>query len=196
MTTEGLTISRGLAPDGRRAAAEIYYLAFRRKLSPILGGPETAVALLERCLNPDRALVALIDQQVVGLVGLHHRGQQFVSWRLAELSAQFGWWLGMWRYALSALFVRKPQEATLMMDGIAVAPAMQGRGIGRQLLEAVASFGREHGYRAVGLSVVDSNPDARRLYERVGFTAGQTERYPFMRPFGFSEVTHMVLPLN
>ena len=64
-------------------------------------------------------------------------------------------------------------------------------GVGTQLLTAVASFGREQGYRAICLDVVDTNPGARRLYERAGFAPTITRSYPFLRPFGFTAVTTM-----
>ena len=42
--------------------------------------------------------------------------------------------------------------------------------------------------------ILDTNPDARRLYERVGFVAGRTERTPYLRRlFGFGASTEVVL---
>jgi GNAT superfamily N-acetyltransferase len=50
-----------------------------------------------------------------------------------------------------------------------VAPAHQGAGIGRQLLQLMIARCAEGGYERIGLSVTDGNP-AERLYRGVGFT--------------------------
>jgi ribosomal protein S18 acetylase RimI-like enzyme len=53
---------------------------------------------------------------------------------------------------------------------LAVMPTHRGRGIGRRLLEAVAERARQTGCCKVTLEVRTSNADARRLYERLGFS--------------------------
>lgn len=190
-----ITIRRGLRDAERPQAAQIYYAAFERKLTPLLGGPTTAAPILERCLEPLAALAALQSGALVGLVGLHHERRQLVRLEWSPLAAAFGPGRALLRYGLALLLARTPQPGELLLDGIAVAAAARGQGIGSLLLGAVAEFGRAHGYRAVGLDVVDTNPAARRLYEREGFAAVVTRRYPFMRRFGFTAVTHMRRPL-
>jgi ribosomal-protein-alanine N-acetyltransferase len=52
---------------------------------------------------------------------------------------------------------------------IAVVPSRRGRGLGKELLEALLAQAREDGYESVSLSVEPENP-ALHLYERHGFT--------------------------
>jgi ribosomal protein S18 acetylase RimI-like enzyme len=52
---------------------------------------------------------------------------------------------------------------------IAVLPGTRGRGVGSALLGGLVTRLREHGFRAVSLSVEDGNTTARALYERHGF---------------------------
>jgi GNAT superfamily N-acetyltransferase len=52
---------------------------------------------------------------------------------------------------------------------IAVVPAMRGRGIGSELLEALTARARREGFGALSLSVERDNPSVK-LYERHGFT--------------------------
>lgn len=190
-----ISIRRGFHDDERPGAAQIYYAAFQRKLTPLLGGPTTAVPILERSLEPLAALTACQAGTLVGLVGLHHARQQLVRLDWPTLVATFGAGRALVRCGLALLLARTPQRGELLLDGIAVAPAARGQGIGSRLLGAVAEFGRAYGYRTVALDVVDTNPAARRLYERAGFTAVGTRRYPFMRTFGFTAVTHMCQPV-
>jgi RimJ/RimL family protein N-acetyltransferase len=51
---------------------------------------------------------------------------------------------------------------------IGVETSYRGRGIGGQLLIALADLAHEHGFQRLSLSVEPDNP-ARALYERVGY---------------------------
>jgi ribosomal protein S18 acetylase RimI-like enzyme len=51
---------------------------------------------------------------------------------------------------------------------VGVESSYRGRGIGGQLLSALADLARSHGFDRLSLSVEANNP-ARRLYERVGY---------------------------
>jgi ribosomal protein S18 acetylase RimI-like enzyme len=186
-----ISVRHGLHERERQLAAQIYFDAFQRKLSPLIGPPATALPILARSLDLALALAAIRDDTLLGLVGLHHAQGQLLHWRWATLRAAFGWPQATLRYGLALLFTRTPRPGELLLDGIAVAPAARGQGVGSLLLAAAADFGRQHGYRAICLDVIDTNPAARRLYERIGFVPIVTRRYPFMQPFGFRAVTTM-----
>lgn len=65
------------------------------------------------------------------------------------------------------------------LDAMWVAPAWRGRGVGERLARAVIADAEARGAVAVSLTVVDGNDHARRLYERLGFTAtGHREPRP------------------
>ena len=46
----------------------------------------------------------------------------------------------------------------------------QGQGIGTQIIDACEQMARERGDKQVGIGVVLTNVDARRLYERLGYS--------------------------
>ncbi len=75
------------------------------------------------------------------------------------------------------------------LDSIAVAPASQGKGIGRQLIYAAEDRARAEGHARTGLLVSDENPDARRLYERLGYVAEA------VLPFSGGRYLHLVKTL-
>ena len=60
-------------------------------------------------------------------------------------------------------------NGTVWLEAAAVARPMQGQGIGTRLVGAAEALAAERGYAAVELGVEDSNPRARRLYERLGY---------------------------
>ncbi len=63
-----------------------------------------------------------------------------------------------------------PDEAHLRMLG--VAPAAQGRGAGRALIEAAAALARAAGKGRLTLGTLPEMVAARHLYDRMGFRAG------------------------
>lgn len=61
-------------------------------------------------------------------------------------------------------------DASIPELAMAVTAEWRGRGVGSQLLSALTTAAREHGFPAVSLSVERENP-AKLLYERHGFKA-------------------------
>jgi ribosomal protein S18 acetylase RimI-like enzyme len=57
----------------------------------------------------------------------------------------------------------------LEVQGLAVAPQAQRRGIGRELMKAAIDEARRRGARRLTLRVLAINPGARALYESLGF---------------------------
>jgi ring-1,2-phenylacetyl-CoA epoxidase subunit PaaD len=66
-------------------------------------------------------------------------------------------------------FVRRAAEQAATIGAAAVAPSLQGRGIGTALMDAAETVIRERGLVFAELGVEDLNPRARRLYERLGY---------------------------
>ncbi len=78
------------------------------------------------------------------------------------------------------------------MDGIVVDPAYRGKGIGTRLFSSLIEFGNTEKYSTIRLDVIDTNPGARKLYERLGFYEEKTERFEFLRGLlGFGASTTM-----
>ena len=75
------------------------------------------------------------------------------------------------------------------LDTVSVNRNYQGRGIGRQLIEAVCVQGRQLGHTRIGLLVDVTNPDAKRLYERLQFRVNKR------RELAGAEYFHMVRDL-
>lgn len=190
--TGPVTVRRGIPAGAERRAAELYWDAFGRKLGPALNPPGKAVPFIAAHLNADRAVCALLDGQLVGLAGYQLGGRALTGGSASAVLRAYGLLGGVHRLLILALFERRPTPGQLVMDGIAVAPDVRGRGVGSLLIEEVAAVAAEQGCREVRLDVIDTNPRARALYERRGFTAVRTERTPYLRRLlGFGAVTTM-----
>ena len=179
----------------RERAAALYFEAFRQKLGPLLGS--RCEELLAETFHLDRALTARRGTELVGLAGLHYDGRALVGLEWPDIRRTYGLLSGVLRFMGLALLDRSPKEGELLMDGIVVAREARGQGIGSELLRRVEGFARDRGFRQVRLDVVDTNPGARRLYERHGFEEVVTESLPWLRrPFGFGASTTMVKRLQ
>ncbi|WHT19967.1 GNAT family N-acetyltransferase [Crossiella sp. CA-258035] len=190
-----VTLRRGVPSGTEWQAARLYWAAFGRKLGPALNPPEVAVRFLAEQLNADRAVCALREGQLVGLAGYQLDGRAFISGSGRAVLRYYGL-RGWWRLPLLALFTRRPAPEQLVMDGIAVEESARGLGIGSLLIEEVVAVAAEHDREQVRLDVIDTNPRARALYERRGFTAVRTQRTPYLRGLlGFSAVTTMHRPV-
>jgi ribosomal protein S18 acetylase RimI-like enzyme len=76
---------------------------------------------------------------------------------------------------------------------VRVFPFLRGLGIGTRLLEASEAIALGHDCRWAEVGVEKDNPDARRLYERLGYTYARelTEQYQLHTPDG-APVTYTV----
>jgi ribosomal protein S18 acetylase RimI-like enzyme len=185
-----VTVRRGVPAGAERQAAELYWGAFSRKLGPALDPPDKAVPFIAAHLNADRAVCAILDGRLVGLAGYQLGGRALTGGSASAVLRAYGHLRGLHRLLLLALFERRPAPGQLVMDGIAVDPGIRGRGVGSLLIEEVAAVAAEQDCREIRLDVIDTNPRARALYERRGFTAVRTEHTPYLRRLlGFGAVT-------
>lgn len=189
---------RGLPEDERRAAARLYLEAFAAKLGPVIGKGERAEAYLAATMRPGNAFVALDDAGgLLGLAGFRDETGGFLSGGVAEMQHVFGRFGGLWRGLALSVFDREPEPGELMMDGVVIAPAARGRGVGGALIEAVAALAPERAALYIRLDVANTNTRARALYERCGFVATRERGSLFLRPFfGFSHAVTMLRPVK
>jgi GNAT superfamily N-acetyltransferase len=193
-----LEIVHGLPESQRLEAARLYLEAFRTKLAPVLGPDEIGLRLLAEAFDPGRAIVALRDERLVGVLGLNHGGRRFANLRPVRLVREYGRINGWARALLAAMLEREDSAGQLLLDGIAVDRDARGGGVGTLLLMEVSAYAVRRGFRSVRLDVVNTNEQARRLYQRLGFSATRTTRvlWPLNALLGFSAVTTMVKTLE
>ncbi|GAA4975530.1 GNAT family N-acetyltransferase [Actinoplanes utahensis] len=186
-------IHRAVPAEARQTAARLYALAFDAKLRAALGAGDERLRFLADHLRPDRMLCATVDGRVRGVAGLHLDGGTAFDVTLPGLFRAYGVSAG-WRFLVLLGLHREPRPDELLLDGIAVDPAARGQGLGTLLLREAEILAAERGLRRVRLSVVDTNPRARALYERVGFVTVHSERVDTLGRLygGFTEVTDMV----
>lgn len=187
-----IEVRRGLPDELRDEAAAILWEAFREKFAPLIGSEPQSRPILAAAIDPDLTIGAYRDGKLVGLAGLSYGRRLFITLRLAPFLQVYGWFWGHVRYALARpFFVRPLGERELLLHSLAVAERARGMGVGTALLAAVEAYAREHGFEAVVLEVVNTNPGARRLYERNGYVEVASHLQPFGQLLGFTAYSNM-----
>lgn len=193
-----VTVYSGLHAHLRASAARLYWEAFGGKLGRVLGPDAKALAYFERVIRTDHCLAAVDETgDLLGIAGFKTPSGSFAGGSWADLTAVYGRLGGRWRGLVLRLLGSDVDNDRFLVDGLCVARAHRGRGIGGKLLAALYQEGAERGYRLVRLDVISDNWRARALYERHGFLPTRTEKLGFVRHFfGFSSSTTMVRPLE
>lgn len=70
---------------------------------------------------------------------------------------------------VQGVLVLIPQPDAMLLDNIAVAPATQGLGLGRRMLEFAERAAREAGYSSIRLYTNEAMTENIRLYTRIGY---------------------------
>ncbi len=188
---DSIKIELGIAPEHVQDATELYCEAFEEKLAPFLGDRQRAARFLASGVTPARAFIALRSDQVVGIAGFKVDGKGLYELGFTRFIREYGWSAPARLFGL-LLLERAESPHVLLMDGIAVSETVRGKGIGTRLLQAIEAHARQLGKQSIRLDVIDTNPGARRLYERFGFEARKTSSVgPLARVFSFRSSTDM-----
>jgi GNAT superfamily N-acetyltransferase len=163
--------------------AELYAEAFARKASVLIGPQKKFARLLAEGLNPDQAIAAIdIHGNILGVAGFKLNHSSFINFKKDIFDNHFPPFSAAVRFALSwMLFNRWQTKKTLLMDGIAVHSLARGQGVGTFLLEGIFDKAREHDKGRIRLDVIDENPRAKILYERMGFQCTRHSKPPFLK---------------
>lgn len=190
-----MQISKGFALSERATVARLYWQAFGAKLGRVMRPERRALAFFETVLDPDYALIARDDKGgIQGVAGFKTANGGLAGGELSDLRAQYGLWGGLWRGVLLSSLERDLEPGVFLMDGICVDANARGQGVGSALLNAIFDEARVQGATSVRLDVIDTNPRARALYERMGFVPKGEERTgPLQWLFGFNSATRMEL---
>jgi ribosomal protein S18 acetylase RimI-like enzyme len=163
-------------PDEFRATAiQLYFDALKEKLEPILGSDGREQETLASGIAKDRCLVAVYNQELVGIMGIQTSNGGFVNPSLTEMVKIYGILGGIIRMGGLAILHHSTGPYELYVDGVAVAQEMRGHGIGSCLFDLLEQRALKKGIRTISLEVIDTNPRAKALYEHLGFKAIQTK---------------------
>ncbi|MCU0479793.1 MAG: GNAT family N-acetyltransferase [Anaerolineae bacterium] len=204
MTQPNITITPVLLNQTmRQQVAKVFYQAFREKIHHLELFPKSkdqAIRILYESMDVSSGIYALCGNEVVGVIGIKWAdGRNFMQFGFNTLRREFGLWGATWRYAIQwaeRFFTHIPKNA-VHVRGIAVAESMRGRGVGTMLLDAFAKRAISDGFTNITLEVIDTNPKARQLYERLGFSVIRRSYYGWLtQSAGFTSADFMSKTLS
>lgn len=73
------------------------------------------------------------------------------------------------KYENAAWSWQLPRGEYMVCHTLATNPLLQGKGLGRQMVEYCIDHAKRHGFKGIRLDVVPGNIPARKLYEKCGF---------------------------
>jgi [ribosomal protein S18]-alanine N-acetyltransferase len=141
--------------------------------------------------NDERVLVPMTTTQLDAVMAIEAAAYSF-PWTRGNFIDSLGAGyparvlLGAQRQLLG-YFVAMPGVDEMHLLNITVAPAEQGRGHARHMIDALIPLCRERAARELWLEVRHSNERARAMYLRLGFTAVGVRKGYYPAPFGRRE---------
>ncbi len=173
MTIEYLTY---LPDKYQTAALELYLGSLNDIFEPILGPVDRSQNALRDGLDPLKGLVAIKDDTLVGILGMGTSRGGFLNPTLKSMIQSYGLFGGTYRLAGLAAIHHPTRQKEIYVDGIAVSETARRQGIGSHLFKMLEEVALKKEYHEITLEVVDTNPKARALYERLGFTATRSKK--------------------
>lgn len=128
----------------------------------------------------ENGIYALVNDQVYGFIAIDRRKNPFLKYGMKELRCTFGLWGGILRcfyHVFLSLLEKRLKEGEASIQMIAVDQKARGQGLGEQLLNHVFEQEKDKNVSKIYLDVVDTNPKAKKLYEKLGFTTIKTHEY-------------------
>ncbi len=189
-----IIITDKLSEKQRYEAAQILYGAFGKKLRAYIlkGDPKKGENCVRECINADCGLYALKDDSVMGFIGLDYNGLKFIDYKFSVFRRNYGLWGALWRTVINrifATFFEHSAKNTVHIGKIAVRDDARGAGYGTMLLEASFKKAKELGVTKLTLEVIDTNPRALKLYQKIGFKVDKTQNFGRMTASaGFTEI--------
>ena len=161
----------GLPEKFRLQVAAMLYDTFERKFRFTMGPRNLAIPFFASQLVPRFALLAIQKGTLVGMAAAKTASGELLSIRFLP-------WIRTYRHrALRSFIIGAPfyfefrDPSVLTLSGLSVNPPLRRKGIGTALVKEFLRVGKKKGYRAVHLEVINSNVQAKALYERLGFKA-------------------------
>lgn len=187
-------IAQGWSSEQKIRIAELYEQAFGSKFEVAINRKQQRVNVLANGFVDEFSFIAEVEAKIVGLAGFQTpAGSLTGGISLKSLVNELGFIRGWWAVLVFSLFERKAEPKELVMDGIVVDADYRSQGIGGLLLDTILEYAKANDFETVRLDVIDSNPRAKKLYEKKGFVATKTDYFPYLKwLIGFSGSTTMV----
>lgn len=156
-----------LSPQDKKEIAFLIHEGFRDMFAPAFKylKEEEKVPLVTEMLTFNKGFYYKDEKGLWGTGVLLETGTVYCQVPFKAL-----WKLRLLRFlVLRRIFRHKTKKGVLHLEMFAVNPHTRGQGIGSQMMNALVDYGRSQGFHTLNLGVVNTNPRAKKLYERLGY---------------------------
>jgi ribosomal protein S18 acetylase RimI-like enzyme len=188
---------RGLPKEHAASATEVFWDGFSFKFRKVLRDPIRAKKFLLRTFDPEAMVLVVDDSDVLGFLGVTDLDHPMQADEWAAARDTYGFFGALGKSLLLAPLEQKPPPGALHVEWIAVSKSARGKGVGSILMAEAEAIAHERGLQQLVLDVIDSNPRAQALYERLGYEVESNKSaWPVGWLYGFKRYTHMVKRLS
>ena len=191
---DGVIIRDGIPRELAADALAMSYDAFESKFRVGFDNADQFVKLFHDQVHVENCIVATVQGAVAGILTIETSTQSFYNFSLRRLYGRFNpvrasrMLINMLVFGIGSS--TEPDE--FVVDTLVVDASHRGLGIGTELLNRAELKAVELGKRRMTLAVIDENPRAKQLYERVGFRhVGTTNVEPLQALVGTRAVHKM-----
>ena len=188
----------GLREAERDVAASLYWQAFSKKLSFLLGPRKKAEAYISKVLNKDNVFaVRDTKNNIIGLSGFRDINGGVIGGTFGDLVDVYGFLGAIWRATFLSFLERKDNSEILHLDAVCVEQKSRGKGIGRKIIDFSGRFAKSRSIVAIELDVVSNNQHAIRFYKNLDFYIVSKEKIGIIGLIlGFKSIYRMRLDLQ
>jgi len=191
-----ITYTIGISENYREQTITLFDEAFGTKLSIAIPSQSKRRELLYHYASLQYAIGAFDGDELLGIAGFHSPNGSFLTdskITLRGLIGHLGFWGGLRAGVVLSLFERNPKEGELLLDAICVNAKTRGMGVGSGLLQKIQHYAKNQNYQSIRLDVVDTNPRAKALYQKMGFEVESSESFAYLKEYlGFGGVEMMI----
>jgi ribosomal protein S18 acetylase RimI-like enzyme len=184
-------IKLGIPEELRHQAAIICYEGFSQ-IKWLWGSQQKAITVLKASFNTELGLTALMQGQLVGFIGLKYENRPFFQFERSHFIKELGLLRGLLAFLiLDNVSPAKPLSDEVYIAILVVDASMRGKGIGSLLMQSAFEIAQQNKCTAVVLDVANTNSNARRLYDRLGFKPVRTIKFRYLPKWVSSGATIM-----
>jgi len=181
-----MIINRGLPEDCRGDTADLFLSALGEKFIPILGKKSKAKRLLELSIHRDNCFSAVSESGLLGFLAFQVNKTTFLNPSLSTIISVYGIFGGILKAIGLSMLAHKAKVGEMHIEAVAVSELARGKGIGTKLFDSLFQLANEKGCSVVTLEVVDTNPRAKKLYEKMGFEVVKQDKiWPLNKLIGW-----------
>jgi len=198
LQTEDIFITSKINDEQKKEVAKLYYKAFTKKFTYLwffTKNERKAINVLIHSLQYEYAFYAVHEDKILGFIGLNKKKEIFFPSRYKAFLKSFRLLNATWRYlghVIYRLTKDRLDNETMYIDPIVVSSEARGKGIGTKLMNATFELTKQLNLKCLSLDVVDTNPQAKSLYEKLGFqVVKEVNTKIITKKAGFKKYYHM-----